>query len=402
MKADFTPSKPRGVVTAPPSKSVAHRALICASLAGGAKVNNIALSDDISATLGCLNALGAQFEVNGSSVCIGGVDPYGIPENVLLNCNESGSTLRFLIPLCLLGGKKVTFTGSKRLMERPLTVYESICIDKGFDFIADSDVITVKGSLKSGMFSVPGDISSQFISGLLFALPLLDGESVIDINGKLESAPYIDITLAVLADFGINIYKQDGSFIIPGGQKYKTAGDYTVEGDHSNAAYLACFNVLDGEVNVNGLDEGSSQGDKVFKSMFNGLANGKKRFDLSNCPDLAPIMFALAAYTGGAEFSGTARLRLKESDRASVMAAELKKFGVEAIIGDDGVIINSNGIKPPETILSGHNDHRIVMALSALCTVTGGIVDGIEAVNKSFPDYFEKIKALGAEFNITG
>jgi len=329
-------------------------------------------------------------------VNIGGLDPFETADGTELFCGESGSTLRFFIPLCMLAGKKTVLSGSERLFERPLTVYENICRENNIVFDKEKDKVTVCGKLSGGEFYVPGDISSQFITGLLFALPLAESDSTLTVTGSFESASYVDLTLSLLEKFGIEIKQHGRTFYIKGGQKYK-ANNYTVEGDCSNAAFLEAFNLLGGNVNVFGVDENTLQGDRVYRSMFEELKKGKKRFDLSDCPDLAPVMFAMAAYLGGAEFTGTARLKIKESDRAAVMAEELAKFGIVTEVLDNSVVVHNSKMKPPKENLNGHNDHRVVMALSLLCSVKGGSIDDAQAVSKSFPDFFERIVKIGVK-----
>lgn len=398
MNVTIEKSKAVGTVDAPPSKSVSHRALICGALSGDAIINNIAYSEDVLATLGCLESLGANVEKGTNFVKLGGLDLKSIPDDCNMFCNESGSTLRFFIPLCLLTGKKIVLSGSERLFERPLSIYENICKEQGIEFIKNSTSLSVCGKLKAGEYTVPGNISSQFITGLLFVLPMLEGDSKLIIEGKLESASYIDLTLDVMKAFGVEIKRQDNVFYIKGGQRYERK-DYTVEGDCSNAAFLEAFNYLGGQVEVNGIAEDTLQGDRVYLEMYKDLKAGKKLFDITNTPDLAPVMFAMAAYFGGAEFVGTSRLKIKESDRAEVMSQELSKFGIEVKVFENSVKIENGEIKCPSSALNGHNDHRIVMALSLLCSVTGGTIEGAEAIKKSFPDYFEVIKRLGIKVN---
>ncbi len=393
MKVTIIPSKAHGTVNAPPSKSIAHRMLICGALSTGSRVNNIAYSNDISATLSCLQSLGAEVSREKDSVSIGGLDLSKVKEDSCLFCDESGSTLRFLIPLCLISGKRVTLKGSPRLLERPLKIYEDICNQQGFTFEKTADSLTVCGQLKSGFYTVPGNVSSQFITGMLFALPLLDGISILEITGDFESASYVDITLDVLASYGIKITRAGNRFIIHGNQTY-IPSDQTVEGDASNAAFLSALNVLGGDVCVTGLNKNSLQGDSVYSEMFEAMANGKKEFDLSDCPDLAPIMFAVSAYFGGALFNGTSRLRLKESDRGQTMKTELSKFGITAEIGDNHIRIHKSKLSKPTETLYGHNDHRIVMSLAVISTLTGGVIEGAEAVSKSFPDFFDVLTKL--------
>lgn len=389
-----------GVTDAPPSKSDAHRSLISAALSKESKVFNIAESEDIKATLNCLKVLGANIEKNNDAIIIGGFNPFNIPENTVIDCFESGSTLRFLLPLCMLSGKSVTLTGSPRLMERPQDIYEDICKKQGIMFNRTSKSITVCGKLKGGEYNVRGDISSQFITGLLFTLPLIFEDSKIVIEGRLESKPYIDMTLNTLRRFGIEIKEEAYGYFIKGNQKYEN-NNVTVEGDYSNAAFLDAFNLLGGSVKVLGLDENSLQGDKVYLRMYEDLKNGVKSFDLSDCPDLAPIMFALSAALGGAYFKGTKRLKIKESDRADAMKQELLKFGIELTVEENSVTVEKGKLHAPKEALWGHNDHRIVMSLAVLCSVTGGEIKGAEAVSKSFPDFFEKISTLGFVSNET-
>ena len=394
MTVTIEKSVARGKISAPPSKSAAHRALIAAALSAGGEVKNIEYSSDICATLDCLNALGAKLEKKESSVLLGALNPFAAPE-CDIDCRESGSTLRFLLPLCMLSGSKITLRGTKRLFSRNLGIYEEIAAKNGVELLKGDDFITVKGKLKSGNYKVAGNISSQFITGLLFALPLLEGDSNLEIIGNFESAPYVELTLEALKNAGINIEKKsDTLFCISGAQQYKCAG-ITVEGDYSNAAFLDGFNMLGGSVIVEGLSKNSLQGDRVYIDMYKDLKNGVKEFELSNCPDLAPVMFALSAVYGGAQFMGTARLKIKESDRANAMKQELEKFGIKVEVSENDVTIFGGQLVKPKETLCGHNDHRIVMALSLLCSVTGGSISEAESVAKSYPDFFEKIKSLG-------
>ncbi len=398
MNVEIKPSKACGEITAPPSKSMAHRALIFGAFTEKSVIKNIAFSKDIEATLGCLKSLGASVSVDGDTVNIGGLDIKNIPNNAVLDCFESGSTLRFLLPLCMSCGKTVTLKGTKRLFERPLTVYEEIAKEQGISFIKNEDSVTVCGNLKSGEYVVDGGISSQFITGLLIALPLLSGKSKITVKGDFESASYIDLTLSVMNEFGLKINRSGNVFEIEGNQNSENT-EYTVEGDCSNAAFLEAFNYLGGNVVLKGLNENTLQGDRVYSDIFEGLKNGEKEFDLSDCPDLAPICFALAAALDGAVFTGTKRLKIKESDRAAAMQTELDKFGISVNVEENRVIIEKGILKTPNETLCGHNDHRIVMALSVLCSLVGGTVSGAEAVSKSYPDFFQKISSLGIDIN---
>ena len=383
-----------GTIAAPPSKSMAHRMLICAALGAGGTISNLSYSKDIAATANCLKSLGATIELNGNTAEVCGINPLNVKDETTFFCDESGSTLRFLLPVCLLSGKRITLKGSSRLFERPLSVYEDICKEQNIFFQKGKDYVTVCGKLAPGNYTVPGDISSQFISGLLFALPLLQKSSTVTVTGNFESASYIDLTLYALEYFGIRIERINNIFHIQGNQKY-IGRDAVVEGDYSNAAFLDALNLLGSSVKVTGLNKDSLQGDRVYPDMFRKLQSTDRQFDLSDCPDLAPVMFAMAAYLGGAAFTGTARLKIKESNRAQAMADELLKFGIKTTIEENSVVIHNGTIKKPKEILCGHNDHRIVMSLSLLCSVTGGEIAGAEAVTKSYPDFFDIIRSLG-------
>ncbi len=396
MVAEIKVSNACGEVVAPPSKSMAHRMLICAALSkGNSKIYNIARSEDILATIDCLTALGAEFSFENDFVNVIGINSAKTDKAIQANCRESGSTLRFMIPLMLLSGKECTLTGSDYLFSRPLTVYEDICKSSGIRFEKTQSGLTVHGQLKSGEYIIPGNISSQFISGLLFALPQLEGDSKIIITGKLESRSYIDLTVAALEIFGVKVvFNENNEIIIFGNQTY-LATDATVEGDFSNAAFYQAFNMLGNNVNIKGLNMESFQGDKVFFEYFSAIKNGTPTLDITNCPDLAPILFAVAAFYQGATFTGTKRLKMKESDRGEVMKTELSKFGAELIVSDNTIVVKNTELHKPQEVLCGHNDHRIVMSLAVLLSRFGGKINGAQAVSKSFPDFFDKISSLG-------
>lgn len=396
MRACFKKCSLKGKVQAPPSKSMAHRYLILSYLSGEkCKVSNIAFSEDIKATLNCLKGLGASLEMSENEVLIQKTDSDKIP---VLNCNESGSTLRFLIPIALTLDKEVTFTGTEKLFSRPLDIYEKLCSEKGFLFRKENDKLTVKGKLSGGSYTVRGDISSQFISGLLFALSLIPEESVINVLPPFESKSYVLMTAQSLNEFGIKVDVTDRNIRITGGKYVKR--DSLIEGDYSNAAYIEGFNLADGNcVEISGLSK-SIQGDRVYKKLFEKLENFSE-IDISDCPDLGPVLFVGAALKCGATFKGTKRLAAKESDRVSEMAEELKKFGIKVEWTENSATVEKGNIRHPDCDLSSHNDHRVLMALSILLSVTGGTITGAEAVKKSFPNYFEKIKQLGAEVKLT-
>ncbi|MBQ6847888.1 MAG: 3-phosphoshikimate 1-carboxyvinyltransferase [Clostridia bacterium] len=385
-----------GEIAAPPSKSTAHRYLICGALSKESEISNIDFSEDIKATISCLENLGAKVEIEGDTVKIGGLINNKIKSNKLF-CNESGSTLRFLIPICMLKEEKITLNGTKRLFERSLSVYEDMCATQGIEFSKADTSVTVKGKMTSGRYIVRGDISSQFISGLMLSLPLLEGESIIDITGKSESSSYLALTLKSLADFGVRISRIDeNTMYVKGEQAFKNR-QLTVEGDYSNSAFFEAFNLIGGNVAVSGLNENSVQGDKVYKELYPLLQKGSPEIDISDCPDLGPVLMALAAALKGATFTGTARLKIKESDRGMAMAEELAKFGCKVDVEENRIKVYPCKLVTPILPLSSHNDHRIVMAVAVLCSITGGTIYGAEAVSKSLPDFFERLKKIGVK-----
>ncbi|MBQ3107667.1 MAG: 3-phosphoshikimate 1-carboxyvinyltransferase [Firmicutes bacterium] len=400
MNVTIAPSKARGTVSAPPSKSMAHRLLICSGLAGGTSViHGLAPSQDILATLDCLKALGASWTYEGDTVTMEGLDPSALQPCDILRCRESGSTLRFFLPICLLSERESVLEGSPKLLSRPLSVYETLCAQRGLFFANDGKQVKVRGKLSGGTFTLPGDVSSQFISGLLFALPLLEENSTIALTGTVESRSYIDLTLRALAEFGIRAcWLDDRTLSVPGGQRYRPC-ETSVEGDYSNAAFYEALNLLGGSVTVTGLREDSGQGDRVYRQYFKALQDGPATLSLKDCPDLGPILFAAAAALHGGTFTETRRLRIKESDRGQAMAEELQKCGIAVTVEEDTIRVTSGTLHTPKEVISGHNDHRIVMAMAVLLSKTGGTICGAEAVAKSFPDFFDRIREL--EVNVT-
>lgn len=400
------PSKAKGTIVSPPSKSMAHRHLICAALSHGTCiVDNIDLSQDILATIDCLRALGAVVHVLDGQVRVEGVGASLFDLNakqILLPCRESGSTLRFFVPIAMLSGCRCTFTGSDVLMTRPLSVYEDIASREGIRLERVGNTLEVEGKLRPNTFEIPGNISSQFITGLLFVLPLLEGDSTIVLTQSVESRPYIDMTLQVQRLFGVNASWVNGNTLaIPGNQIYR-AVDTTVEGDWSNCAFFEALNTMGGSVEITGLREDSLQGDKVYRSMFASLVEGCPTLDISDCPDLGPILFVVAAAHNGGIFTGTRRLKIKESNRGAVMCSELEKFGVSSVMEENRIEIRPDRLSCPEQVVLGHNDHRIVMSLVTLMTLTGGHIAGTQAVSKSLPDFFERIAGLGIRFEREG
>lgn len=396
MKVKILPSKTSGEVSAPPSKSFAHRYLIGSVLSRGkCVVKNIADSDDISATLSCIEQLGGSVTKDGNIVTVIPTNEKQI-ENAVFDCKESGSTLRFFIPVVLAtGAKNCTFSGSERLLARGIKEYENLFENSDVKIKSDEKSIEIRGKLTAGNYEISGEVSSQYTTGMLFALSVLSGKSTLKITGNAESRAYVDMTIKVLKDFGADIAEPEKNFFEINGKGRLSPGEFTVEGDWSNAAFLIALSRLLGTISVSGLNENSVQGDRFSSVAFDALDGENAEIDLKDCPDLAPILFAYAAYKNGGKFINTRRLRVKESDRANVMAEELKKFGANVKVYENSVEIEKTQLKPPIVPLCGHNDHRIVMALSVLAAVLGAEIDGAEAVNKSYPDFFRVIKKAG-------
>ena len=388
MDVTIIPSKLRGTVTPPSSKSVGHRALIAAALSGGfSTISNLGDSKDIQATRSCLSALKTG-------------QPAGEDGLPLLDCGESGSTLRFLIPLSLVLRGGGHFTGRGRLMERPQGPYFSLFQEKGTFYQQKDGVLTVRGTLKPGRYSLPGDVSSQFITGLLFALPLLDGDSEIVLTTPLESRGYVDLTLDVLRTFGIRVEERADAFHVPGSQHYESR-DFTVEADWSQAAFWYAANFAGGQVDIQGLNMDSKQGDKVIALQYWQLAKpGEAELDVSQCPDLVPPLAAMAAVRAGTtHLTHAARLRMKESDRLSTVAAALRAMGAQVEEGPDSLTIHGQERLPGGGTVDCCNDHRIAMmaAVSAAFAQAPVKLLGAECVRKSYPEFWDHFIQLGGE-----
>ncbi len=407
---------PSGVLAAPPSKSMAHRAVLCAALADGeSRLTGLAHSQDIDATLAAAAALGAQVEAGEGWARIAGAAPLQAPA-APVDCCESGSTLRFLIPLAALTGRPVAFTGRGRLMQRPQSVYQELFASQGLRFEQEGDTLTVAGPLRPGCFSLAGDVSSQFISGLLFALPLLDGDSRLRLKPPVESRSYIEMTRASQSRFGVSsAWLDEYTLAVPGGQAYRPR-DMAIEGDWSQVAFPAALGVLAGDVTVTGLEPGTLQGDAVILDIlrrcggraeavpggvrFQKSALHGTKIDLADCPDLGPILMALGLLCEGETVIANAgRLRLKESDRIAAMEQELRKLGGRIESDGGTVTIRRSALHAPAGPLWGHNDHRVVMSLTVLAAAAGLPVqiDGAEAVAKSWPGFFAAVRQLGVE-----
>lgn len=408
MDVRITPKKLAGKVTAPSSKSMAHRAILAAALAEGeSRVENLSFSKDIEATLGCMALLGRDWSrQDPDTVVIQGMGrgETGPEELPLFDCGESGSTLRFLIPiaLALRGGGR--FTGQGRLMERPQKPYFDIFEEKGISYSQEGGVLTVQGKLMPGEYRLPGDVSSQFVTGLLYALPLLPGDSQIVLTSPLESAGYVVMTLRMLETFGVRIARRDRCFQVPGGQSYSPQ-TVAVEGDWSQAGFWYAAKALGNPVEILGLEEGSPQGDRVVKQHFSRLCGeGEVEIDLSGCPDLLPPLAVMAAARRDTtRFVGAARLRLKESDRLATVHALLAALGCPAQEGPDSLTVHGQGTDGlTGGMVDGANDHRIVMAAAIAATICDGPVTilGAQAVEKSYPAFWRHYAELGGEVNV--
>ena len=389
-----------GRVTAPPSKSMAHRLLIAAALAPGESIiDNISDCEDVLASRDCLVALGASIEIDGTKAIVRGVDPRTAEPSGELFARESGSTARFIIPIAWLSGRDVTLRGSEKLLSRPMSVYEELAEEKGLGFRNTGAGIELSGRFIPSDLTVRGDVSSQFISGILFTLPFAEGDVTLSITGKIESRSYIDMTLIAMRSFGVfaEWIAEDKILVKSGGYLPRKE---RVEGDYSASAFTEALNLIGGEVEQLGLSEESAQGDRVYRDIFPRL-NDNPTVSVADCPDLAPILMAMAAELGGAVFTDTARLKIKESDRAEAMREELSKLGARITVEDNRVTVHPSVLHTPSEPISSHNDHRIVMSLAVLLTRYGGVIEGAQAVRKSYPTFFEDLSSLGIEVGIS-
>lgn len=420
------PCKLKGNVKIPPSKSMAHRAVICAALSDGiSRISNVEFSDDIIATINAMRALGAVINEEGDHLEVKGVNfkntvPTREFERVV-DCNESGSTLRFLIPISLVFEGITRFIGRGNLGKRPLDTYYNIFDEQNIEYHYKEEEldIFISGVLKSGVFKVRGDISSQFITGLLFALPLLDGDSKIVITTEFQSKGYIDLTLSAMKDFGIEIINKDyKEFIIKGNQKY-AARDYRVEGDYSQGAFFLVADALGSDIKVIDLKKESLQGDREVIDILARMGMQIKRegntvggeiegqlkaavIDGSQCPDIIPILALAAALSDGkTEIINSERLRIKECDRLSAVTSELNKLGAKIEEKKDGLVIEGVKEFKGNVEVWSHKDHRIAMTLAVASTMCKEpiILKDYECVSKSYPNFFEDFKQLGGTFN---
>lgn len=406
MDVRITPRRLSGVVTPPPSKSLAHRWILAASLAAGVStIKNLAFSEDIEATLRCMEALGARWETAEDGLRVTGIGgdrrPFGdLPR---FDCGESGSTLRFLIPLALTVDQGGIFTGRGRLMERPQQPYFDLFDQRGISYSQEDGVLTVRGSLSPGEYRLRGDVSSQFFTGLLLALPLLEGPSVVISTTKLESASYTAMTMGVLERCGIRVRwspQLNGFGVAPG--VYAPFAE-TVEADWSQAAFWYAAIALGSNLRLRGLKGQSAQGDAAVVAHYKKLSlTGEVKIDLSDCPDLLPPLAVMAAVRHGTtRFTHAARLRLKESDRLETVARMLKAIGGAVTEEEDGLTVYGVSTLPGGTV-DGAGDHRIVMAAAVAATRCQGsvVIRGAEAVKKSYPNFWRDYEALGGAVHV--
>ncbi|HBN11558.1 MAG TPA: 3-phosphoshikimate 1-carboxyvinyltransferase [Ruminococcus sp.] len=409
MDIRITPSKLNGTVSVPSSKSITHRMLICAGLADGISViRNISFSKDIHATINAMKALGAEFEINGSSVTVTGIGRKSA-ENAVIDCCESGSTLRFMIPVAAVLGTAAEFRGQGRLPQRPITPYIREMSDKGIIFNYDNTMpFSISGKLKGGKYCLEGDISSQFITGMLLALPLAENDSEIIMTSPLQSKPYADMTVRCLENFGIEINETDNGYYIKGNQHYKPYNT-AVEGDYSQAAFFFVADAIGNNVKISNLADESIQGDKKIVEIisalcYNNSGNEKSVYsvDAENIPDLVPVLAVLCSLSGKtSEITGIQRLKIKESDRIISTADMINSLGGKAIPSDDSLLI-----KPVESFIGGTvdscGDHRIVMSAAIAATRARGdvVILNADAVEKSYPDFFSDFNNIGGKANV--
>lgn len=411
MDIRITPSSLSGEVIIPPSKSAAHRALICAALAKGeSRIKPYCTSDDIKATAECLRALGMKVSEDTEGYTLGRDDTV---KACVLNFNESGSTARFLLPIAAALGADAAAEGRGRLPERPMAVLTGLLREHGVEVSSDTLPINIKGKMTSGEFNVPGNISSQYISGLLLAAPLMTGDTVINLTAPLQSVGYIDMTLDAMAAFGVTAEETSGGWKIPAGQAYKP-NDMVIEGDWSQAAFFMSAAAIGGDIRIKGLDFASRQGDMAALDVFaafgadinieNNVLHIKRgtlrgiEVNAADIPDMVPAIAVTAAFAEGKTVIHSAeRLRIKESDRIKTTLAVLSAMGVKTEEREDGMVIY--GGRPKGAEIDGAGDHRIVMAASVAAAFAEGesSIKGAEAINKSYPEFFGDFKKLGGK-----
>ncbi|WP_303789407.1 3-phosphoshikimate 1-carboxyvinyltransferase [Ruminococcus flavefaciens] len=406
MDIRISPSRLCGQLSVPASKSCAHRSIICSALADGVShLSGVTMSKDIEATIGAMTALGAEFTVSGGDITVKGAGGRHAHDCVI-DCNESGSTLRFIIPIAAALGSRTEFRGRGRLPQRPIDIFIRELGKNGtvFDY-HNTMPFTLSGGLKNGRFEIEGDVSSQFITGLLFALPLLDGDSEIVLTSHLESRPYVDITIDTLRRFGVSVEETENGFRVRGGQHYVSRDEH-IEGDYSQAAFFCVANALGSDVKLDNLLADSVQGDKKILEIISDMCYngniGHYSADCSDIPDLVPILAVLGAFgSGDSVIYNAKRLKIKESDRLQTTAALINSLGGNVDITDDGLVIHPTGNMHGGTVDS-FGDHRIVMAAAIAATAIDGevIIKGAEAAEKSYPAFFDDYRKLGGKANV--
>lgn len=418
--AIVSPSRLTGTVQAPPSKSAAHRALICAALSRGVcQIENLSYSQDVQATLRAVQALGIHARLENGAAHLQPQEE-SVDAPVCVDCGESGSTLRFFIPIFAALGIPAVFTGQGRLPQRPIGIYLDLLPQHGVSCCTEGGLpLRIGGCLQPGLFELPGDVSSQFITGLLFALPLLEGDSEIHLTTPLESAGYVEMTLSVMRDFGVFAETTKDGWRVKGNQKYR-AQKYTVEGDWSQAAFFLAAGALGGDLYITGLKMDSCQGDRAAWELFSRMGAqitqenealhvrpGDLRgivIDASQIPDLVPILAAASSLAKGhTSIRRAGRLRIKESDRLAAMASELQKLGARVSETPDGLEIDGiPSLQGGE--VCGWNDHRVVMslAIAALRAQEEVSISDAQSVRKSYPDFFEIYEKLGGMVHVVG
>lgn len=414
----FSPFVPNGTVNVPPSKSDVHRAIICAAMANGvSRISPVALSNDIKATIGCIKALGADAVLENNVLTVDGTNMYK-NKTALLDCGESGSTLRFFIPIAAVGNINATFVGKGKLPQRPIGIFTEALPKAGTVCKTEGGLpLEIKGQLKSGIFEIPGNVSSQFITGLLLALPILEGDSEIVLTSPLESVGYIAMTIRTMKQFGVNIQATEKGWHIKGGQSYKTC-DYTTDGDWSQAAFFMVLGAIGSKVTVKGVAKDSTQGDKKcaeilarFGAKVTQLDNevtvekGKLKaitIDASQIPDLVPVLSVCAAFAEGTtKIINAERLRIKECDRLKATAELLNNLGGKVKELSDGLEITGvSSLKGGN--VNGYNDHRIVMSAAVCAARSDEDITATFAmsINKSYPDFYIDYNSIGGKANV--
>lgn len=418
MKAIITGSKLSGEIKIPPSKSMSHRAIILASLAKEkSKITNIAYSDDIIATINAMKEMGAKINCYDNYLEITGIESFA-KEKLQVDCNESGSTIRFLIPVASLFNTKASFTGTERLLERPQTVYREIFTSQGLEFVHNEKEILIDETLKPGKFKVRGDVSSQFISGLLFTLPFLSEDSVIEVTPPFESESYVNLTIQVMERFGIVVDRSNRYTYKVSGNQIASACNYDVEADFSQAAFFMVAGAINNTLSITGLSHSSKQGDKIIIDILKNagcrideIANGYlvhksdlngTIIDLADCPDLGPILTVMAANVKGVtKLINAYRLRIKESDRIAAMEKNLMRLGVDISSTQDTVTVRG-GVRTDDVLVNSFNDHRIAMAMTVLgSTRTKITLDDPMAVRKSYPNFYKDFANINGKVDFT-